>query len=591
MIARKIWAGLVVLVLGVGIALIPSAQSQPGAQQGVEVLARGPVHEAFASLTAEAVASPAIPKQPPAPLEELAPTEKPEGDSIWISGYWHWDEERKDFLWVSGIWRSVPPGRNWVAGYWRDGGAGNWQWVPGFWAPGAKEENAGHEVTYLPAPPALPNVAPPGEKPKPESFYVPGHWVWYGDRYVWQAGRWVDPAPGYVWVPDHFRWTPGGYVYVPGYWDYAVANRGILYAPVVVRPEVVTVGFVYTPAYAIRETVVVDSLWVRPTTCHYYFGDYYGPAYREYGYESCVVYSRRNYDSIIVYETYERRRDPDWINIQIRLYDDRYNGRAPVPPRTLVQQQQINVTQINQTNITQINQINQTNVYNTTVIAPAAQVAAAKGVKVTQLDVTTRQAAVQQAVAMRQVSAQRVQTEAKVAAAGPVTKPTVQTLAVVKPAPVKPGFTPTVTASTAPPRPTANTPATNTNTNTTAGGKMNPMGGTQSPGTGGTSLQGTQHPQQTGNVTTNPAQGSTTNPLHGTTGSATTTTSPLHGTTGSATTTTTPVGGTGSTGPGGQSGFSRPGTTTTQPPWPKQAPPARDKDSKDKDKDKGQRDR
>ena len=31
------------------------------------------------------------------------------------------------------------------------------------------------------------------------------------------------------------------------------------------------------PVYAVPQTVVVDTLFVRPTCCHYYFGDYYGP--------------------------------------------------------------------------------------------------------------------------------------------------------------------------------------------------------------------------------------------------------------------------------------------------------------------------
>src|SRR5262249_47253592 len=147
------------------------------------------------------------------------------------------------------------------------------------------------EVTYLPAPPPQPETAPPGQPPAADTFYVPGHWVWRGNTYAWQAGYWAHVQPGYVWVPAHYRWTPGGYVFIPGYWDYTVAQRGVLSAPVVVDPEVVTVGFVYTPAYAVRDTVVVDALFVRPCTCHYYFGDYYGPAYRTMGFETAVVYS------------------------------------------------------------------------------------------------------------------------------------------------------------------------------------------------------------------------------------------------------------------------------------------------------------
>src|SRR6185503_15181123 len=80
-----------------------------------------------------------IPKRPPAPLDEMAPEEKPEGNVNWISGYWAWDDERKDFLWVSGTWRTPPPGKNWVPGYWKES-AQDWQWAPGFWAEAERKD-------------------------------------------------------------------------------------------------------------------------------------------------------------------------------------------------------------------------------------------------------------------------------------------------------------------------------------------------------------------------------------------------------------------------------------------------------------------
>src|SRR5436305_908817 len=88
--------------------------------EGVSVLARGPVHEAFADPAVEKpVETITAPKEPPAPVEELPPTEKPEGDNVqWIPGYWAWDQDLDDFIWVSGVWRDIPPGREWVPGYW-----------------------------------------------------------------------------------------------------------------------------------------------------------------------------------------------------------------------------------------------------------------------------------------------------------------------------------------------------------------------------------------------------------------------------------------------------------------------------------------
>ena len=144
---RKLAPAGLLCALAVGLALTPApAPAQPpvpgqppAAQPGVdpntgqEVLARGPVHEAYASTYEQPAATPVIPKTPPAPIEELPPDEKPEGDNVqWMPGYWHWDEERSDFIWISGFWRVPPPGRVWVPGHWvarRNG----YVWIEGHW--------------------------------------------------------------------------------------------------------------------------------------------------------------------------------------------------------------------------------------------------------------------------------------------------------------------------------------------------------------------------------------------------------------------------------------------------------------------------
>jgi hypothetical protein len=436
MLARplKIWPLL--LIVGAGLVLQTNLRGQdaapadapPPVPKGVEVLARGPVHEAFASLTAEPQPTKVVPKKPPKPLDEMPPEEKPEGDVLWMGGYWAWDDDRSDFLWVSGIWRTPPPNKQWVAGYWREEGD-DWQWVPGFWTAVAKQD-APQEVTYMPKPPAPPAIAPPGAPPSADTFYVPGHWEWNGALYLWRGGYWARVQPNYVWVSSHYRWTPGGYIYIAGYWDYSIRRRGVLFAPVVIDPLVVDASFVYTPTYAVQDTLVVDALFVRPSTCSYYFGDYYDVSYRDAGYTSCVVYSRTNYDSIIVYERYQHREEPNWINVQIDLSNDRFAGRAPVPPRTLIQQTTIvqnntivnnttnNISTTNVTNNTTANIANNTNnvtvnrnVMKTAVLAPSSQVMAANGTHTVKLDPATRVAAQQQSVAVQQVALQRSKNE------------------------------------------------------------------------------------------------------------------------------------------------------------------------------------
>jgi hypothetical protein len=455
------------LVVGAGLCFyqwLPGQETAPDAPppepKGVEVMARGPIHEAFASPTAEPAPTKSVPKQPPKPVNEMPPEEKPAGNVVWIGGYWAWDDDRNDFLWVSGIWRTLPPSKQWVAGYWREDGD-QWQWVGGFWTDAAAEDGAAKDVTYLPKPPAPPVVAPPGDPPSAECFYVPGTYLWNGTDYVWRAGYWAKVQPGYVWVPAHYRWTPSGYIHIAGYWDLAMSRRGFLYAPVVVDYAVVGPTFVYTPTYAVSDTVVLDAMFVRPCTCHYYFGDYYGVRYRDYGFESCVVYSQRNYDAIIVYERYERRSDPTWINIQINLCSRRDRGEEPCPPRTLAQQNiiqqniiQQNIIQQNTVvNNTVVNNVNTTNVNNTvvnnkavyknTLLMPAAKLAQQKNVQVVKLDAATRNQALTSSRAMQQVAAQRSKTE--VASAGIPTRPRTAPLSLPKVQPVRAASEPKMT--------------------------------------------------------------------------------------------------------------------------------------------------
>ena len=142
------WAA--VLALAVPLVL-NSATAQEPPVPGVEVLTRGPVHEAFAeTVTFDPEPGVVAPKAPPVSIEELPPEQRPEGTNVaWIPGYWAWDDERTDFLWVSGIWRALPPGRQWMPGYWAKSRAGS-QWTSGYWA-----DAKATEVEYLPEPPVI----------------------------------------------------------------------------------------------------------------------------------------------------------------------------------------------------------------------------------------------------------------------------------------------------------------------------------------------------------------------------------------------------------------------------------------------------
>ncbi|MBI1915623.1 MAG: YXWGXW repeat-containing protein [Planctomycetes bacterium] len=321
-------AGLLLLPAGLRGQNAPVVPSGP---ESVEVLARGPVHEAFAQPpdVGQLEGGPVVPKEPPPVIEELPPEQKPDSDNVqWIPGYWQWDAERGDFVWVSGAWREPPPGRQWVHGSWRQVNGG-WQWVPGFWAPLSEAEPPVQE----PPPESLetgPSVPPPED-----CFYTPGSWILRETRYVWRPGCWVRYRPGWVWVPCHYAWTPAGCVFVDGYWDYPLHRRGLLFAPVCFeRPF----RGAWTPSYVVSASFLPGALFVQPSHHHYYFGDYFGQDYRRAGFTPWVDFriGRSAVDPLFAY--YRHSGGRAWEENVVNLYAARADGRLASPPRTLLQQ-------------------------------------------------------------------------------------------------------------------------------------------------------------------------------------------------------------------------------------------------------------
>jgi hypothetical protein len=264
--------GWVLVVLGVLGTSGTSLKAQD--PNGPEVLAQGPIHEAFA---APVVFNPTpgvvVPKAPPtSQVEEQPPDQKPQGSNVdWIPGYWAWDDQRGDYLWVSGIWRDIPPGRQWVPGYWGQADSG-YRWTSGFWSPTA----ANGQLNYLPTPPQSLEAGPNTPQPGQDWFWSPGSWVWNESRFIWRPGYWVQSHPEWIWVPPSYAATPSGYVYIDGYWDYPVARRGLPYAPVYFNAGFVAQpAFAYTPSIVLSVGGITANLFVRPSYGAYYFGNYY----------------------------------------------------------------------------------------------------------------------------------------------------------------------------------------------------------------------------------------------------------------------------------------------------------------------------
>ena len=302
-------------------------------EQEGEVLTRGPVHEAFAgTVSYDPVQGILVSAKPPEAIEEIPPEQQPEGDNVvWIPGYWAWDEDQNDFLWVSGIWRNLPPGRQWVPGYWSEA-QGQYQWTSGYWA---DTENT--EVTYLPEPPRSVETGPNITAPSDNYTWIPGNWMWRESRYAWRSGYWTERRPNWIYQPACYRWTYRGYVYVDGYWDYPVASRGLLFAPVYFGHDVYSrPGFCYSPRTVISLSVFTDYLFLRPIYGHYYFGDYYAPRYRDSGYYASYSYNsgRRGCDPIYAYQSWENRGDRNWQQNRRSDYEYRRDHEEARPPRT-----------------------------------------------------------------------------------------------------------------------------------------------------------------------------------------------------------------------------------------------------------------
>src|SRR5262245_5081711 len=206
--------------------LNPAVRADGPDQPGIEVDARGPIHEAFAQpWQANPVPNEPVEKKPPEPIPEEPPAEKPQGKNVqWMPGYWQWDTDRKDFVWVSGFWRDAPQGRRWIMGYWAGTADGN-RWVSGHWAAEGERDNQ-----YVPEPPTIVDEGPTTPAPDQDSFYIPGTNFYGENGYYPRAGYWADIRPGYVWVPAHYIWSPYGYVFASGYWDYPLVDRGLLFA-------------------------------------------------------------------------------------------------------------------------------------------------------------------------------------------------------------------------------------------------------------------------------------------------------------------------------------------------------------------------
>ena len=284
----------------------PEQQTQPGeAGEPYEVLARGPVHEAFAihPTASEILAPMTVEQAPPEPIDEVPPEQVPEGKDIgWVPGYWAWSDDADAFVWVTGFYREIPPGRQWEPGYWSQSGAA-YRWTHGYWS----SKQALDTARYLPQPPKSLENGPKAPPPNDDSFWMPGHWNFVDGEYAWESGFWSPRHAQWIWQPACYVASPKGYIFVSGYWDYEPVVRGTLSAPILFRADIYRApGFRVRAFYPIsRPATVLMHLFARNGYRCYFFGDFYDARYAAAGYRPWYRSAKPNLSSVSMLSYYQ----------------------------------------------------------------------------------------------------------------------------------------------------------------------------------------------------------------------------------------------------------------------------------------------
>lgn len=311
--AAHLVAFFVLCLLFVSQHLIQSATFQ--------ALEHGPIHEAFISRSGQPAPLQAISSQPPAAITEKIPAQDNQ-QAIWINGYWAWIPEQNDFVWVSGIWRCPPPGRQWVPGVWKQFEEG-WVWIQGFWSDFAESA-----LSFIPiTPPDQPDQtvdAPPSSS----YFWIPGYWNYatQTSSYDWIQGHWDLLDPEWVFVPAHYVWRPEGYVFVSAYWDWPIGVCGKAFASVIIPTEQ-RVNVIYEPVTIVEvSTILQDNLLYYPDYLgfyqyHYhYYPEFWSDCYCTppwWGWDTWWSFSWHDHWSVWWWYTHPGYPSPHWMNSAI----------------------------------------------------------------------------------------------------------------------------------------------------------------------------------------------------------------------------------------------------------------------------------
>lgn len=330
-------------------AAVEATLNNRGLQAGVdgavnastEILLRGTIHEAFAqpivsSNTLQAVTDIA----PPQPLQQQvsAAASGAARGMAFIDGYWSFNSVDGKYEWVSGILRRSPPGHHWMPGQWvkLENGFAR---IPGAWI--SDKVGKPIEVSNVPA---VSKLAPEGVRPGADQFWVPGSFKIENGEAVQSAGHWARAAANtahWVWNPAHFIPTVNGAILVDGYWDFALGDRGVLFAPLRFDNTLdAQAAGRLASAVMLHAPKTFLHLFVDPKTQQYLFGNFYGDLAGGSGLMSWVDFAKSGQGFDALFQHYDRLYAAAGSDLAARLQGwNRHFLTNPMfgPPRNLVE--------------------------------------------------------------------------------------------------------------------------------------------------------------------------------------------------------------------------------------------------------------
>ena len=194
---------------------------------------------------------------------------------------------------------------------------------------------------YVPKPPDSLESGPVGDAPTADFIWIPGTWIYRHGRFLWLAGQWSPIRRGWVWVPARYVWTPAGFIFVDGFWDFELAHRGVLFAPVSFGRGYRGWGFSFTPSVVLNTSRLTEFLFVNSPSGCYCFGDYFGPSHVQAGIFPCFAFhmSSLGYDPFFAFSSWSHHGDIGWherLVADFRAFRDDVRLRPPTRFEDLV---------------------------------------------------------------------------------------------------------------------------------------------------------------------------------------------------------------------------------------------------------------